>query len=1000
MLPRPAFAHLGRRHSPGGVGGLAVAEVVARPARAIVLGAGVAVAVLCFGLLSSETATSRLAVTSIVRHNFRAAYDILVRPKGAATRFEIAHHVVDDAFLSGLFGGITLKQWHEVEHTPGVSLAAPVANVGYFTLTDAIFVPLPPSVPHSSQTLYRIQTTWDVHDGLSSYPGGVSYLYWTKRPIDFRSLDTHSCTEELPDRQMLDVCKGFLEGANAGKPFTNAGIGGAGNPFSQADDVLLQPVLSVASPKVVVAPRVLRYYGVHSQAELAKLERSAFFAGEPSGTRGAIVEVSVPVLVAGIDPADEEKLVGLRQAMTSGHYLKEGAGPGPWTSLPGTRQSIKYRFLPLIASDETYLDQVARLTVSELEVPRGVRLAEALSKPGAYDLVTHLHGKVVGHVVLTPDAAWSHEISGLEARTEAAYLSPGYWRVSPARYEVEKHDVLAPVPVANPPTVWQTVFVGDFAPPGSNDTQYRRLTLINAVDWQVSDGKLQHVLLPKEDVIGTFDPSRLRHFSPLSKVPLQTFFPPTVNAGNAQAARLLKGKPLGPTSNVAGYLTQPPLMLTTIQGAIALENGDGEVRRLNGRLVAPFMKRWSFDGRSNEIGISPKAPISVIEVRVAGVSGPNRLSLARIKLVAERIARETGLTVNVTAGSSPYQQRVRLAKGHFGQPAMTVDQGWVRLGVDSRIIRSLSGQDTDLAVLVLVASVLFVGSATAVTVRGRRREMATLRTLGWPSGAVARLVVGECASVGVLAGLVGLGTTWVVARLWGLFVPAGRLVLVLPVALAVSLAGALLPAWQTGAASPLSVLRPVRSYHRRRLQVSSIWGLALADVPGQPARSGVAIVTLGISVAVLSALLGLLLVFRGAVSNSLLGDVVVLNVRGADVVSAALVVAIGAVALADVRLGELRERAGELAVLLAVGWSPRRVALLTALESALLASVGAFLGGLVGLVVLLGLGGALGLSVASAAAAAAAGIALTMTTLAVPLLRQSRHNVAGALAGE
>lgn len=993
------FALQRRHQSPGGVAGLVRAELVSRPGRALVLAVGVAIAVLCFGLLSSETASSRLQATSVVRHNFRAAYEILVRPKGAATHFETANHVVDDSFLSGLFGGITLKQWHEIEKTPGVSLAAPVANVGYFLLYDRIFVPFPRTVPHGPQTLYRVAVNWDVHGGLSSYPGGVFYLYWTNRPVHFGSLDTQNCTEELPDGRVVEVCEEFVNGANAGAPITNAGLGLAVNPFSPTDNFLLHPRLSVGSPHVVVAPEVLRRLGIRTQAELVKEERSELIAGEPSGARGAIVTVVIPVLVAGIDPAAEEKLVGLRQAMTSGRYLKEGAGLSGWTSLPGTRTSVKYRVLPLIASEKTYLDEKAQLTISELEIPRGVSLAETLSTPSAYKFASHLAGKVVGHASLSPDAAWHQELADFEAGSQVAELSPAYWRVSPARYKVKKGGVVVPKVVTNPPTVWQTQFVGDFAPPGSNDTQYRHLSLTDATETFVPKGKLSYTLTPREEVTGTFDPARLRHFSPLSKVPLQTFFPPTVSAADARSARLLHRKSLGPTTNMAGYLTQPPLMLTTIQGAIALENGDGEVRTVGGHRLAAFTTHPSLTSPGPG-AVSPKAPISVIEVRVAGVTGPNPLSLARIKLVAERIARETGLTVNVTAGSSPYDQPIDLARGRFGQSAIAVDQGWVRLDVDSRIIQALSGQDNILAVLVLLASVLFVGSATAVTVRGRGREMATLRALGWPPGAVALLVAGECAGVGLLAGLAGLGIVFVVGALWGLSIPAARLALVVPAALSVSLAGAALPAWRTGAASPLEAFNRARTFRHCRRGVSSVRALALANVSRLRGRSLVAVTTLAVAVSVLTVLAGVLLDFRGAVANSLLGGVVALDVRGADLVSAALVVLIGAVALADVRLGELRERAAELAVLAAVGWGAGQIARLAALESVAVASAGALAGGVVGLAMLLGLGGGVGASVASAAASTAAGVALTMATLAVPLRRQSHHDVAGALAGE
>lgn len=58
----------------------------------------------------------------------------------------------------------------------------------------------------------------------------------------------------------------------------------------------------------------------------------------------------------------------------------------------------------------------------------------------------------------------------------------------------------------------------------------------------------------------------LKQFSRLSKLPLQTFYPPTMRAPGAESAALLHRKPLGPNCNGAGCLTQPPLMLTTNEG--------------------------------------------------------------------------------------------------------------------------------------------------------------------------------------------------------------------------------------------------------------------------------------------------------------------------------------------------------------------------------------------------------------------------------------------------
>ena len=56
-----------------------------RAGRSVALLVGVLVATTGFVVLTGATTTSRLAVTGTVERNTRAAYDILVRPKGTRT---------------------------------------------------------------------------------------------------------------------------------------------------------------------------------------------------------------------------------------------------------------------------------------------------------------------------------------------------------------------------------------------------------------------------------------------------------------------------------------------------------------------------------------------------------------------------------------------------------------------------------------------------------------------------------------------------------------------------------------------------------------------------------------------------------------------------------------------------------------------------------------------------------------------------------------------------
>ncbi|MGH9064950.1 MAG: hypothetical protein ACRDZQ_07605 [Acidimicrobiales bacterium] len=104
--------------------------------------------------------------------------------------------------------------------------------------------------------------------------------------------------------------------------------------------------------------------------------------------------------------------------------------------------------------------------------------------------------------------------------------------------------------------------------------------------------------------VGTFDPDKLPGFSPLNEVPLESYYPPLVTGATPKDRDLLGHRPVGPSMNLGGYLTQPPLLLTTLKAAEA------------------------FQSSARYTGGHPRAPISSIRVRVTGVSGDNAASRA------------------------------------------------------------------------------------------------------------------------------------------------------------------------------------------------------------------------------------------------------------------------------------------------------------------------------------------------------------------------------------
>jgi hypothetical protein len=127
------------------------------------------VAATAFTVLTAASRTSQLRTIGTVTANFRAAYDILVRPAGTRSQQEQRTGTVQPNFLSGVYGGITMADYHQIQHLPGVQVAAPVAMVGYSLPIQVITRALPAAVvAGTGRELFRTTTTWVSAGGRSS----------------------------------------------------------------------------------------------------------------------------------------------------------------------------------------------------------------------------------------------------------------------------------------------------------------------------------------------------------------------------------------------------------------------------------------------------------------------------------------------------------------------------------------------------------------------------------------------------------------------------------------------------------------------------------------------------------------------------------------------------------------------------------------------------------------------------------------------------------------
>jgi putative ABC transport system permease protein len=459
-------------------------------------------------------------------------------------------------------------------------------------------------------------------------------------------------------------------------------------------------------------------------------------------------------------------------------------------------------------------------------------------------------------------------------------------------------------------------------------------------------------------------------------VPLGAYQPTAAAPASAASRAALGGAGLLPSLNLGGYVSQPVDLVTSLSALPALENA-------------------GYDS------LNAGAPISAIRVRVAGVTGPDPVSLERIREVAQQIAVRTHLDVDIVAGSSPQPTTIALPAGKHGQPALTLTEDWVRKGVAVTILTAVDQDSATLFVLILIVCVLFVANSASAAIRGRRQELGVLAALGWTRTRLFASVLGEIAAIGVAAGVLGAILALGLSPALGLRASPGRALLAVPVAAAVAVIAGLVPAWLGARADPVAAVRPQVLGVRRRHQPRGVAGLAVINVLRTPGRALVGAMSLAVGITALTVLTALTIAFRGVVVGSLLGDAVAIQVRAVDYAAVIATVVLGVLAVADAIFLNITERAAELAAIRAFGWPEAALSRLIITEGAITGLAGSLAGAALGLAAAAEFAGQLPVSlILTAAAAAAAGVIVTAAAALLPARAMRRTPAAPLLAQE
>jgi putative ABC transport system permease protein len=345
-----------------------------------------------------------------------------------------------------------------------------------------------------------------------------------------------------------------------------------------------------------------------------------------------------PIVVAGVDPRAEQALLDVRRCVRQGNFLPSDASPTP------TEDPEPAEVLPVLASDTAFVEQTLRVTVKRV----------GLGNPSD---PTRLHGwRLVGHDSVSMQKLYRRYLkSGI-----ADYLDPWpIWSAGDVRYQTVDADHVR----ANAlPSHRLYERVNDYletgladrvlVPPESRDVWFRPVE--EHLDTE-APGEGSGYRAKIWDIVGRYDPGCVIGYDQLAGGTLDAYATPAV--------QLPAGRSMTPSRSMAGYVSSPPLLLTTLPTA-----------------------RWLADPARFQ-GQPGNAFISVVRVRVRGTGRPAAAAQGRLAETAAAIHDVTGLDVDIVKGASTRSIRVDLPAGRFGRPAVTVREQWSVKGVAIRFTR-------------------------------------------------------------------------------------------------------------------------------------------------------------------------------------------------------------------------------------------------------------------------------------------------------------------------
>jgi hypothetical protein len=640
-------------------------------------------------------------------------------------------------------------------------------------------------------------------------------------------------------------------------------------------------------------------------------------------------------LTVAIDPIEENKLVGLEEAVyldgKSRYFgddralITEGMD---FTDNPeGT--PVKFTGLPFLVSSEafnteTYSYKIEKLNLAFENSDIANQTMKTVKLSGGETYLDTIKTNVVK--TYNYDSKDAHRIfvgklTGLDIETKKAFIpkkTDSFFspllrnRVTPLEY------IVAESPFVEK---WQhayTIKPYIFEEFGERVYGYR-----NQVIYAEKDKDVPHIA---PYFVGLFDPTKLNlSKDPLTELPMETYRPAT-----GKLVLNKDGNPVNPPKSINNggtpysFLTSPPTLLTTLDAA-------KELLRYNPKMGEDM--------------------ISVIRLKVAGVNDLSEASQEKLEKVANEIEAKTGLTAEITLGSSPQPVITKIPKVGPKESMGWIEQAWVKLGASFTIFtESKLGYSSMISIVILVA-VVYVFSSNLVSFLARKKEFALLISIGWRNSQILKLLYTEALLLGTFAGILSGILAFISYMQSDVTIPILKYLIIGALGFFIYLIGAIWPAILARKIRPYEALRSgeMLKSSLRLLPVRGIVFMAFGHLIGKIKRNILAILSIMLPTALLLFFIFVTFRLKGILFTTWLGQYVSLEVGKAHYIAIGVALLVAILTTFQIMWQNVVERKGEIAILKAIGWKNNSIRSIILIEGILIGIVAGILGYIVGL---------------------------------------------------